>query len=470
MSPSTTDRRRSTPRLLLAFVTMLATLTAGMVTAVVGAAPASAATICEQYGTVDAGSYVIQNNRWGTGATQCIDTTANGFTITQQDGVGNTSGTPVSYPSIFLGCHYSTCSPGTPLPKQLSTIGSAPTSIGYTYTSSGTYNASYDIWLNANTDVSGVQDTEIMIWFNRQGSIQPIGSQTGTATIAGRTWAVWTGNNGSNNVVSYVSASPIGSLSFDVMGFVDDTFTRGAQYGDASWYLTSVQAGFEPWIGGVGLTVNSFSASVTNGGGTEPTVPGAPGTPTTSNVTSSGLTLGWAAASGTVTGYQVERATGSGDAWALVGSPAATTFTDTGLAAGTTYRYRVRAVNGAGTSAYSPVTTVTTSLPDGGGSAGCTTSAAVQNQWTGGYTLTVTVTNSGTSSISGWRSTVTLPAGHTHAGSWPAAATVSGQTVTEASQSWNGSLAPGQSVTWGLQATRPTSDSSVPTAFACTTP
>jgi hypothetical protein len=31
---------------------------------------------------------------------------------------------------------------------------------------------------------------------------------------------------------------------------------------NASWYLTSIQAGFEPWNGGVGLAVDNFTASV----------------------------------------------------------------------------------------------------------------------------------------------------------------------------------------------------------------
>lgn len=233
------------------------------VTGLTVATPASAAEICEKYGTTTAGDYIIQNNAWGTDATQCIDTTDNGFTITQQDGVGNTSGAPVSYPSIYFGCHYANCSPGTSLPKQISSIGSAPSSVSYGFKPGDTYNASYDIWLNPTDDTSGVQASEIMIWFDRQGDISPIGSQTGTAQVAGRTWEVWTGSNGANNVVSYISPEPLTSLNFDIMDFVQDSFTQGgAQFGDESWYLSSVQAGFEPWIGGVGLSVNSFSAQV----------------------------------------------------------------------------------------------------------------------------------------------------------------------------------------------------------------
>jgi len=244
-------------------------LTACSAVAILTHAPGAAAAtqICDQYGTTTvAGKYVVQNNRWGTSATQCINVTDDGFAITEQDGSAGSGGAPVSYPSIYLGCHYGNCSPGSPLPAQISQITSAPTSITDTYPSTGTYDASYDIWLNADTNVSGVQDTEIMVWLNHTGTIQPVGSATGTATIDGHTWTVWTGNNGQNNVVSYVQ-SGLSSLSFDVKDFIADTLGRGSAYGSTSWYLTSVQAGFEPWVGGVGLAVDSFSAAVNTGGG-----------------------------------------------------------------------------------------------------------------------------------------------------------------------------------------------------------
>jgi hypothetical protein len=242
---------------------MAAGLVAGAaVTAFVVAGPASAdAEICEQYGTTTIGGrYVVMNNRWGTSAQQCINVTDTGFSITTQQGVGNTSGAPVSYPAAYIGCHYTNCSPGTNLPIQVSQITSATSSINYTYVSSGTYDAAYDIWLDPTPKTNGVSQQEIMIWFNRQGSIQPIGSVVGTATVGGRSWEVWRGSNGSNAVVSYVSAEPITSWTFSVLDFINDTRDRGAITN--SWYLTSIQAGFEPWIGGAGLAVNSFSASV----------------------------------------------------------------------------------------------------------------------------------------------------------------------------------------------------------------
>ncbi|MFD3842534.1 cellulose binding domain-containing protein [Streptomyces sp. NPDC058642] len=266
-------RPRPARRLFAALLSALAALAALLV----AAPPAQAdTTICEQYGsTVIQGRYVVQNNRWGTSATQCVTATDTGFRLAQADGSVPTNGAPKSYPSVFNGCHYTNCSPGTNLPAQLSTISSAPSSISYGYVSGAVYNASYDIWLDPTPRTDGVNRTEIMIWFNRVGSIQPIGSQVGTATVGGRTWQVWTGSNGSNDVISFVAPSAISSWSFDVMDFVDQTVARGMAQNN--WYLTSVQAGFEPWQNGAGLAVNSFSSAVNLGGGG----PGGPGDPAT---------------------------------------------------------------------------------------------------------------------------------------------------------------------------------------------
>jgi hypothetical protein len=247
---------------------------AGVAVAVVST-PAQADTrICDQFGsTTIQGRYVVQNNRWGTSAEQCINVTATGFSIASQQGSAPTNGAPVSYPSVFYGCHYTNCSPGTNLPMRLSQIGSVTSSISYQYVS-GIYDASYDIWLDPTPKTDGVNQMEVMIWFNRQGSIQPIGSVVGTTTIGGRSWQVWRGSNGSNNVISYVAPSAISSWSFSVLDFLNDVRGRGAITND--WYLTSIQAGFEPWQGGVGLAVTNFSAAV-NGGtpsSPPPTTPG----------------------------------------------------------------------------------------------------------------------------------------------------------------------------------------------------
>ncbi|MEU4368814.1 GH12 family glycosyl hydrolase domain-containing protein [Micromonospora chersina] len=341
-------------------------LAAGTIVAVALGGTASADTqICEQYGsTTIGGKYVVQNNRWGTSAQQCINVTSTGFSITRQDGVGSTSGAPVSYPSIFVGCHYTNCSPGTNLPVQVKNISSAPGSISYNYVSGAIYDAAYDIWLDPSPKKDGVNQMEIMIWLNRQGPIQPIGSPVGNASIAGRTWEVWRGSNGSNNVISYVAPSAVASMSFDAMAFINDTKNRGAITSD--WYLTSIQAGFEPWQGGVGLAVNSFSQSV-NTGGTTPTTP-----------------------------------------------PPATTPPP--------------------------------------GNAACSVKYTT-NVWNNGFTADVTITNTGSSTVNGWTLNYNLPSGQTITGSWNATVTQSGSAVTARNLSYNGTLAPGASTSFGYQAT-----------------
>ncbi|MEU7560184.1 GH12 family glycosyl hydrolase domain-containing protein [Streptomyces eurythermus] len=276
MRPSTHPVRGASG-LVGALLAALAALAALLTTA--PAAQADTA-ICDQYGsTTIQGRYVVQNNRWGTSETQCINVTDSGFRITQADGSVPTNGAPKSYPSVFYGCHYTNCSPGTSLPAQLGTISSAPTSISYSYVSNAVYDAAYDIWLDPTPRTDGVNRTEIMVWFNKVGSIQPVGSQVGTATVAGRQWQVWSGNNGSNDVLSFVAPSAITSWSFDVMDFARQAVARGLAQN--SWYLTSVQAGFEPWQNGAGLAVNSFSSTVNTGG----SGPGGPGTPAACEVT-----------------------------------------------------------------------------------------------------------------------------------------------------------------------------------------
>lgn len=235
---------------------------AGMAVPVVTATGAQAdAALCGQYDSTQVqGRYVVMNNRWGGNAEQCVDVTGSGFRLTSQKGSKPTNGAPLSYPAIYGGCHYDNCSPGTNLPVRIGDVASASTSISYGYNASGIYNASYDIWMDPSPKRTGVNQVELMIWLNRQGSIQPIGSRVGSTTVAGRTWEVWQGNNGGNDVVSYLAPSPIASLSFDVMDFVRDVDNRTQV--STSWYLTSVQAGFEPWQGGEGLSVDNFSLDV----------------------------------------------------------------------------------------------------------------------------------------------------------------------------------------------------------------
>ena len=94
------------------------------------------------------------------------------------------------------------------------------------------------------------------------------------------------------------------------------------------------------------------------------TPPTAPSGFTTTASGSTTINLAWMASTDNVgvTGYRVERCQGAScTSFAQIASPTGTTFSNTGLAAGTTYRYRVRAIDAAGNlSAYSSIATATT--------------------------------------------------------------------------------------------------------------
>jgi hypothetical protein len=356
----------------------------GALVSVAVASPAQAApVICEKFGStsIQSGSYIVQNNVWGADTAQCIDVNQNGgFTITQAEHNKATNGAPAAYPSIYAGCHYTNCTSG-PMPIQLTQVSSASSSIGVTYPGSGTWNAAYDIWLDPTARTNGQNGMELMIWLNRQGSIQPIGSPIGTVNLAGSSWEVWYGNTGWH-VVSYLRTSATTSLSFDARTFIDDVISRG--YIDNSWYLTSIQAGFEPWVGGAGLAVTSFSAQVNSG--PPPPPPSSPPPPP-------------------------------------------------------------------------PPSSEPPPPPPPGG---CTATGSTQSQWPQGYVSEVTVTNTGGATISGWTVTFSLPSGHQIVNSWNAQ--LSGSTATNLS--YNGNLGPGQSTSFGFQASRP-GGSQLPSGFTC---
>jgi chitodextrinase len=211
----------------------------------------------------------------------------------------------------------------------------------------------------------------------------------------------------------------------------------------------------------------------TLGGGdpSDTSPPTAPAGLAASGATSTGANLSWTASTDDngVAGYDVLRAPGaSGGTFAQAGTSATTSFSDTGLTPGTTYRYQVRARDAAGNT--SPVSNTAQVTTQPGSSTGtCTAVPTVQTQWSTGYVIQpLTITNTATSAITGWTVTFTLPAGHTLTGSWNGDVTVSGQTVTIRNTAHNGALAPGATTGVGFQATRPNGDTAVPSGYTCT--
>ncbi|MET7834673.1 cellulose binding domain-containing protein [Micromonospora sediminicola] len=85
--------------------------------------------------------------------------------------------------------------------------------------------------------------------------------------------------------------------------------------------------------------------------------------------------------------------------------------------------------------------------------AGATAAFTRTSDWGTGWEGRYTITNGGASTIAGWQVALTLPAGTTLGSYWDATVTSVGQRHTFTNRSWNGTLAPGASASFGFLAT-----------------
>lgn len=245
--------------------TALVACAAGVLgTLAVGPVPALAAVVtdCTPDGTVGigGGAYVYRQNVRATGGAQCaqVDDEVGEFTLTSTDFNLPTNGAAATYPSLLRGCHQGTCSGDSGLPIRTDEIGSATTSWDTTPVDAGAYATTYVLWFNSTPETTARPDgTELRIWLNNRGGIQPAGVKVTTATVAGKQWDVWIGQK----IITYVLTQAAATVNgLDAKAVIDDAVTRGSV--DPAHYLLSAEAGFEIWVGGQGLTSKSFSFDV----------------------------------------------------------------------------------------------------------------------------------------------------------------------------------------------------------------
>ena len=205
---------------------------------------------------VAGGRFEVQNNAWGDDTPQCTTAFDTGFSIDAQH---NKDSGPAAYPSIVMGCNYGTCTRDSPFPRPVADLGDVRSSWAVTTPGRGDYNVAYDVWLDPTPRREGANTgAELMIWLDRTDRVQPIGSQRATVEIGDASWAVWTGENNGTPVISYVREQPTSQvLDLPITDFVTDATRRGVV--QPTWFVTNIQAGFEPWIGGAGLTTDAFA-------------------------------------------------------------------------------------------------------------------------------------------------------------------------------------------------------------------
>jgi endoglucanase len=105
--------------------------------------------------------------------------------------------------------------------------------------------------------------------------------------------------------------------------------------------------------------------------------------------------------------------------------------------------------------------------PAASAATGCSATYTTESQWSGGFVASVTVTDSGTTALTGWTVTFNFGGDQHVTNSWNTSLTQSLGYVTASNASYNGSVGVGSSTSFGFQGTWSASDA-VPASVTCT--
>ena len=209
-------------------------------------APAHAAVwnSCDQWGNTTLDGYTLYNNIWGSGAgSQCV--WANSGTSWGVWADHPNTGGIKSYPNSKKVIN-----------KPVSSLSSLTSTYRVTVPSAGAYNTSYDIW---DTDY----DYEIMLWVNYNGAVGPLGTSQGTVSLGGHTWNVHKGNNGANEVFSFLRTSDSTSGTVDILPVLKWIKDTKGWMGNET--IGDVQFGYEITSSAGGLDFRTDSLTVSGG-------------------------------------------------------------------------------------------------------------------------------------------------------------------------------------------------------------
>jgi endo-1,4-beta-xylanase len=207
---------------------------------------------------------------------------------------------------------------------------------------------------------------------------------------------------------------------------------------------------------------NSTSAAL-GGGGT--------GTGNTVTVTNPGGQSGTVGTAASVQLRATDSATGQTLTYSATGLPAGLSVNaTTGLISGTpttagTSNVTVTVRDGTGASGTAGFSWTIAGSGGVGGGGTCQVTYTKASEWAGGFVANLTISNTGTTAISGWQLTFSFPGDQKVSNAWNSTVTQNGAAVTATNASFNGTIAPGASTSMGFQGTWASSDA-VPTAFS----
>ena len=214
---------------------------------------------CDQWANTSVNGYNIYNNIWGANSgSQCMTAYAEDDWYVDAN---HTGGGIKSYPNSE---------------KQLSVnvdnMGQISSSFNVSRPSGGSYSSAYDIWYDNYA-------YEIMLWMNYTGSVGPISYNYGcngypstacpeatNVNVGGHTWNIYRGNNGGNEVFSFLRTSNTNSGTVDITA-ISQWLRNNGWFGNAN--LHSIQFGFEitNTSGTQRFEINDFSVNTGSGGG-----------------------------------------------------------------------------------------------------------------------------------------------------------------------------------------------------------
>jgi hypothetical protein len=272
------------------------------------------------------------------------------------------------------------------------------------------------------------------------------GSQTGTVGQSVNGLQVHATDSAAGQALTYTATGLPSGLSISSSGLITGVPSA------AGSYAVTVTASDSTGASGSA----SFSWTISGGGGTDTVAVANPGSqsgsvgsaisPLQINATdsASGQSLTYTA-TGLPAGLSISASSG-----VITGTPSA---------AGT-FNVTVTATDSTGASGSAAFTW---SIANGSTGGTCQVSY-VKNEWGGGFTANLTVTNTGTSTINGWTLTFSFPGDQKVTNAWNATVTQTGSAVTATNLSYNATIAPGGNVQFGFQGTWTSNDTS-PSAF-----